>query len=61
MGRMDHGQKGNNHKKKISQAPNQTGGLSKEEVELSKELAETYEYEEKPGFEPTDVQRKKQK
>lgn len=55
MGRMDHGQKGNNHKKKISQDPHQAGGLSKEEVELSKELDETYKFEVRPGFEPTGV------
>ncbi|WP_408011486.1 YfhD family protein [Pseudalkalibacillus sp. A8] len=60
MGRMDHGQKGNNHKKKISQAPNQVGSLSKEEIELSQELDETYKLEQKPGFEPTGVKRKKE-
>lgn len=38
--------------------PHQVGGLSKEEVELSKELTEAYELEEKPGFKPTDVSRK---
>ncbi|MMZ57758.1 hypothetical protein D1872_197040 [compost metagenome] len=58
MGRMDHGQKGNNHKKKISLDPHQASGLSKEEVELSKELDETYQIEEKPGFRPTGVKRK---
>ncbi|WP_349410444.1 YfhD family protein [Pseudalkalibacillus sp. SCS-8] len=58
MGRDNHGRKSNNNKKKISQDPHQVGGLSKEEVELSKELTEAYELEEKPGFKPTDVSRK---
>ncbi|MGG3574204.1 hypothetical protein ABES25_04910 [Bacillus gobiensis] len=58
MGRMNHGHKGNNHKKKISQDPHQAAGLSKEEVELSKELDETYQIEERPGFGPTGVKRK---
>lgn len=57
MGRMNHGQKGNNHKKKISQDPHLAAGLSKEEVELSKELDETYQFEVKPGFGPTGVRR----
>ncbi|WP_261134413.1 YfhD family protein [Bacillus sp. Marseille-Q3570] len=58
MGRDDHGRKGNNNKKKISQVPNQTSGMNEEEVELSKELDTTYEIEEKPGFRPTGVRRK---
>ncbi len=58
MGRMDHGRKANNNKKKISQDPNQVGGLTQEEVELSEELDASYEMEEKPGFRPTAARRK---
>jgi hypothetical protein len=57
MGRMNHGRKSNNNKKKVSQDPHQVGGLTEEEAELSKELDETYELEQKPRFKPTGVER----
>lgn len=59
MGRDNHNSKRSKNKKDLSMTPKRDIATDDSDLEIAKELTDMYNYEVKPGFVPTGVERKK--